>query len=310
MNQGEYMEKKERVNMPRASDKIPKKSLVSRFDWINRFRHWYMGGASLTRSIFRVKAAWQTVCVIIVILSIFFVVAAFYTKSGEFVINLDSQMAEGGFYLSDTPDYSEHLVSLNGSAVADAFNINIYDIIRDVNEIDGEHNGQNYVAYTFYLTNDTGDTRDYEYSLNIRGSEKGADKAMWIMVFRNGENVVYAMNGKNGEPETQLSMYDFPFQESSQLKNEQYSKVPFEEVEDKIDKTRIPVFNTPSEVNKLTTVPFKNETVICKELVEGIEDKTQDNFTVVIWYEGEDPECTDDIIGGWVELYMNFNLVQ
>ena len=308
------MERKEKVNMPRASDKVPKKlprkSLVSRFDWVNRFRHWYMGGASLTRSIFRVKAAWQTISVIIVILSMFFVVAAFYTKSGEFVINLDSEMAEGGFYLSDTPDYSEHLVSLHGTAVIDAFNINIFDIMRNVNEIDGEHNGRNYVAYTFYLTNDTGAVRDYKYSLNIRGSEKGADKAMWIMVFRNDENIIYAMNGKDGVPESQLSMYNFPFQESSKFKEEQYSKVPLEEVEHLLDKSQISIFNKSEEVNKLTAIPFKSESIVCEDVVEGIENQAQDKFTVVIWYEGEDPECTDDILGGWVELYMNFNLVE
>lgn len=96
---------------------VPKRRFTSRFDLLNRFRHWYMGGASLTRSIFRVKAAWQTIIVIIVILCIFFMVAAVYTQSGEFVINIDSQMADDGFYLSETTDFSERLITLNGRVV-------------------------------------------------------------------------------------------------------------------------------------------------------------------------------------------------
>lgn len=290
-----------------VKDKLPKKTFISRFDLLNRFKHWYMGGISLTRSIFRVRAAWQTIGVIIVILSVFFVIAAFYTKSGEFVINLDSEMADRGFYLSDTPDYSKHLVSLNGSAVINANNISIYEIIDNVNEVDGEHNGRNFVAYTFYLTNDSGETSDYVYTLNIRGSSKGADKAMWLMLFRNNEQIVYAMNGKNGEPETQLSAYDFPFQEFSKLKDEQYTKVLLEDVKELIDEDELPVFGNTSTVNKLTTKPFISEEIVCKDTVYGIEHGAQDKYTVVIWYEGEDPECTDDIIGGWVELYMDFS---
>lgn len=100
---------------------IPKRSFTSRFDLLNRFRHWYMGGASLTRSIFRVKAAWQTIIVIIVILCIFFMVAAVYTQSGEFVINIDSQMADDGFYLSETTDFSERLIDGGYSVCLDNF---------------------------------------------------------------------------------------------------------------------------------------------------------------------------------------------
>ena len=29
-----------------------------------------------------------------------------------------------------------------------------------------------------------------------------------------------------------------------------------------------------------------------------------------MWYEGEDPDCTDDIIGGWVEVYMGFDYIE
>jgi hypothetical protein len=35
-----------------------------------------------------------------------------------------------------------------------------------------------------------------------------------------------------------------------------------------------------------------------------------DRYTVVIWLEGWDPECVNDIMGGEVKLSMNFNVLE
>ena len=29
-----------------------------------------------------------------------------------------------------------------------------------------------------------------------------------------------------------------------------------------------------------------------------------DKYTIVIWVEGDDPECTDDLIGGEIKMHM------
>lgn len=288
-------------------NKKPRRSLISRLDWVNRFRHWYMGGVSVTRSIFRVRAAWQGILIILIILTILFIMAAFYTGPGEFVISLDNEMSEDGFYLSETTDFSERLVCLRGKAVVCADNINIMDIAYDVAEVDGEHNGANYVAETFYLINETGETRDYRYSLQIRTATKGADKAMWVMVYHNGKQEIYAMEGSDGEPEVQYSLFDFPFLEDA-AQPSQYQTSSLEESginpEDYIfDLERADI----SGANKLVATPFLSERVVCQDVRPEIENNEIDKYTVVIWYEGEDPQCVDDILGGQVELYMNFS---
>ena len=58
------------------------------------------------------------------------------------------------------------------------------------------------------------------------------------------------------------------------------------------------------------TKPFETGKVICTDIRREIENEEIDKFTVVMWYEGEDPECTDEIIGGWVETYMTFDYVE
>lgn len=291
----------EKINNKATS---PKRSFISRFDLINRFRHWYMGGASLTRSIFRVKAAWQTIVVILIILSIFFMVAAVYTESGEFVINIDNEMADDGFYLSETNDFSEGLITLNADAVIDANNINIFDIPENVSKIDGEHNGKDYIAYTFYICNKSKEVKDYHYSLEVRNSSKGADEAIWVMMYKNGKQVTYAKIGADDKAEVQYSLSRFPFEADSEIGEKQYSIVDADSVKN------IGNYNSSFEVktvNKFTTVPFESDRIVCSGDRKQIKTDEYDKYTVVIWYEGEDPECVDDILGGWVEMFMKFS---
>ncbi|MDE7434846.1 MAG: hypothetical protein K2N01_03340 [Lachnospiraceae bacterium] len=290
-----------------TKEKKPRRSLISRLDWVNRFRHWYMGGVSITRSIFRTRAAWQGVLIISIILTILFILAAFYTGPGEFVISLDSAMDRDGFYLSETTDFSERLVTLRGKAVIAADNINIADIAEDVADVDGEHNGLNYVAETFYLINMTGEVKDYEYQLRIRTTTKGADHAMWVMVYHNGKQEIYAMMGEDGEPEAQYSLFDFPFSEDA-ANPSQYQTAPLAESNINLsDYVADAERGNISSAGKLVATPFVSSRIVCQDVRPGIEDYEIDKYTVVIWYEGEDPECTNDILGGEVELYMQFH---
>lgn len=307
--QSEKKAEKKRVKRTRKERKAEKyankdikRTLVSRFDLLNRFKHWYMGGISITRSMFRVRAAWQGVIIICSILMVLFILSAFYTGAGEFVISLDSSMSEDGFYLSNTLDFAERTVCIRSEAVV-ADNISIFDISEDVPNLDGLNSGSNYVAHTFYLANSTGNTKDYQYSLNIRQSEKNADKALWVMVYQNGKQKIYAKIGDDKNPEKQYSIYPFPFEEDA-ADVAQYQKVSGDEAG--ISTSEVNQAQSIVRANKLTAVPFESDRVICSGERENIKNNEIDKYTVVMWYEGEDPDCTDEIIGGWVEVYMEY----
>lgn len=162
----------------------------NKIDPANRFRHWYLGAVSVTRSLFRVVAAKQTVIILLAILVILYILAAFYTGRGEFVIRLDRPMANEGFLLSETQDFSDMLVTLRDDAVEDATNITITDIAKDVMDVDGKHNGANYVAYTFYLKNKTLEEHDYHYELTVQSTSKNVDTASWIMRLPENGNII------------------------------------------------------------------------------------------------------------------------
>ena len=43
---------------------------------------------------------------------------------------------------------------------------------------------------------------------------------------------------------------------------------------------------------------------------EGFEPKAKDKYTVVIWLEGNDPDCIDELIGGTLKLSMDFKITE
>lgn len=285
------MQKKDRSNRADNDRGIKRSFFVKkkggmRLEWLERFRYWWMGGRSITRSIFRIVAAWQGVTVISGVLIVGYVMASFYTQSGEFVIRVDHP-GEKMLVLSDTPDFPEELLTLNGTAINDADNISIYDIDNEVAQIDGDHNGPNYIAYTFYLKNIGFDPITYEYDLSIRRATKGIEKATWVLFYYDDEQQVLAAESLSGGAESQHSKFELPFQEEA--KNpEQYT------------------YNEKTGIHSLTTIPFESSKIVKSGIREEIQPQEIDKYTIVIWLEGEDPECVNDILGGSIEYMMKF----
>lgn len=52
------------------------------------------------------------------------------------------------------------------------------------------------------------------------------------------------------------------------------------------------------------TQPFRKDDVVMLELTENFKVGDIDKYTVVIWIEGDDPECKNDLIGGEIKMHM------
>ena len=257
-----------------------------RLPWLDRFRYWYLGGRSITRNIFRVVAAKQGIAIITTILVTGYVMAAFYTNSGEFIIRVDHP-GEKFLVLSETTDFSEELITLKGPAIRNADNISIFDINPNVAEVDGAHNGPNYIAYTYYVKNLNSEPITYTYSLNIEEQTEGIEHATWVMLYHNGKQQIFAKESKSGVPESQFSDWQFPFLEDA-LDPQQY------------------IENTKTGMYQLETKEFASERMVAMGQRDELQPQEYDKFTVVIWLEGEDPECVNDILGGTIEMMMQF----
>ena len=55
---------------------------------------------------------------------------------------------------------------------------------------------------------------------------------------------------------------------------------------------------------------FEASTVVMSTKTEDFEPGAKDKYTVVIWLEGNDPDCLDDIVGGTMKMGMDFKIVE
>lgn len=200
--------------------------------------------------------------IIVSILIILFIVSMLVTQWGDLIISVDSIAVKKGIILSEDKNFEHYGASLSATQQADVTNITYSWLPLDLdNAGDGSHNGDNYVAYTFYCKNVGQETLDYTATLDIIGVAKSADEAIRIMVYKNGTPQIYgkAKYDDRSTAETDCTMFE----------------------------SDIVVMSTQ-------TTDFKVDDV--------------DKYTVVMWAEGNDPECVDDIRGGHVRARMLFQV--
>ena len=58
------------------------------------------------------------------------------------------------------------------------------------------------------------------------------------------------------------------------------------------------------------TVEFVTNTIATKDIRADFKPGDVDKFTVVIWLEGNDPECLDNIVGGRLKADMKFTIIE
>ena len=176
---------------------------------------------------------------------------------GDFTIMLGNDFSrDNGIIMYESINDKNEKKILSAPRLDTMDNISIDWIPSNINnEKDGSHNGDNYIAYTFYLEHMGIEVLNYWYSIYIDDIFKNVDEAIRIMVFLNGEKTVYAKSNKNGNPEP-------------------------------------------------NTKAFYSEDCILLEGRMNIRPGDIDKFTIVVWIEGDDPDCVNDIIGGTMRMHM------
>ena len=90
--------------------------------------------------------------ILTVIVAVVYAAAYFYNKYGSFTVKVNKyDMVNQGLSLSETPDFDHTISVLNAGIVYDMTNISGKDLPENIDMINGSHNGENYIAYTFYL---------------------------------------------------------------------------------------------------------------------------------------------------------------
>ncbi len=223
------------------------------------------------------------------LLALLFFMSYLSETAGSFTINLTSDMLYAGFTLSETEDFENPSVRLIAEEITNVTNIDIQEIPDDVTEIDGMQNDRDYFAYTFYIRNEGEEAADYLYRLNMLSDTMNVSDAVWVMLFEEDYQVVYAKESADGNAEEIYGYRVAPFGDVAYDYSSQY----YEE----------------DGRYGLVATSFTTDNTIVEGIVENIAPGEYKKYTVVIWVEGEDPECTNDIFGGYAELSMDFELI-
>ncbi len=191
-----------------------------------------------------------------------YVVSVLYGKYGSFTVTVQKYDAmKYALSLDYAPEFDGATSRLNAKVAADITNIDGDTIPPDVDNINGEHNGDNYAAYTFYCKNAGTETVTYRYQLFISNMSLDIERAVRVRLYVNGEPETYARTASDGSgPEP-------------------------------------------------GTVEFKTESIIAEDDIEGFAPGDITKFTVVIWLEGNDPDCVDKILGGEFKVDMSMSVL-
>ena len=131
-----------------------------------------------------------------------YVLSVLYMRFGAFAVmvnkldNLDYALT-----LSESPSFETSTSHLNAEIHERITNIEGAVSLPDpvtLDNIDGEHNGENYIAYTFYCKNAGKSVFDYTYDLYIANMTLEIEKAVRIRLYVNGEYVDYAYPRTDG----------------------------------------------------------------------------------------------------------------
>ena len=199
------------------------------------------------------------ILLILLILLLYIFTVIVYNR-GNFSITLDKNLYyTKGLIIYDNPNNKSYKPELIAPEPDNFTNISYRWLPLDLDSAtSGSHNGDDYLAYTFYVENVGKEIADYWSETVIYDVVKDVDKAVRVRIYRNGDYVTYAKLSSSGNAEP-------------------------------------------------NTVPFEEENLIVRDHVKNFKPGSIDKYTIVIWIEGSDPDCTDELVGGEFKFYMNFN---
>ena len=209
----------------------------------------------------RIKILKITILLILLFLIILYFILRVVFELGDFTVSLDPQLQEkSGLVMYEKLSEKQNKKILKAEKLEYMDNICVKWLPENLTDAEGSHNGENYLAYTFYLETQGVDPINYWYKVVSDDVIKNVDKAIRIMIIRNDEKIIYAKaNETTGEAEI---------------------------VGDEI------------------TTKFYNDKELILKQRENMQPGEIDKFTIVIFLEGDDPDCTDELIGGEMKMHM------
>lgn len=233
---------------------------------------------------------------------------------GLFTINMSQRMFREGYSLSEEVTFRTSGGNLFGQPAVDVPCISIVQIPDEIydntvwknptgeeQEAPREYRDAGCFYYTFYIRNEGESTTGYAWDLVINSEDKNLTDALWVMVFEDEKMTFYAKANELGKAQS------LPAEGDNTVG---YREAPFMDMAKHPDKQ----YEVITETEKFTyyrlhPMPFLSDTLVASGEMPDVEPLEVHKYTVVLWVEGDDPQCTDDLIGGHAGLSMDFRLI-
>lgn len=200
-----------------------------------------------------------TFLLLLILLSVIYLFLYVVYDGGRFTVTLDKNMSNRkNVFLSEDGKLNSKSRELAADTIDYMDNISQSWLPNTLDtEATGAHNGDNYIAYTFYVINKGSEKVHYWYEVDIDDTIRNVDEAVRIMIYRNGKQTVYAKKNK------------------------------------------------ATKKAESNTKEFVSKSVAVLEQRKNFKPNSKDRFTIVVWIEGDDPECNNDLLGGEIKMHMD-----
>lgn len=202
-------------------------------------------------------------------------------NSGNFVMSVDEDAFKRGIAISDKKDFSTQNRWLTADPVEDVRDTTLAFI--DIDEIintEGAYKQtrSNYLAYTFFLTNVGSEATAVDYEVLITNQSNGIAEAIRVLIIVDGE-IAYNEQGIRYVEYDTYNMYQAP------------------DLHDITYKDDLANFKL-----------FKSSDIICQEVISNLRPGQTKKISVMMWLEGEDPECIETLASGKIKISMNLSI--
>ena len=246
----------------------------------------------------KMRGGWLILGLAIALIATLFAFSAISELQGHFTMNLHNSLLKEGFTLSETLEFENPTSRLFATSLMAVPEASILDIPINVDE-DSVTNPQRYFSYTFYIRNEGESIVNYEWKLSIKAESHNVSSSTWFMVFEDGKAGFYAKAREDGTPE-EIPDPEHAYAYSHLIEHAKYPDANYKVI------TRVGNI----DYWRIVSTPFVSDYVVATGRQTDVEPGDVHKYTIVMWLEGDDPQCTHELIGGHLGLDMEMTMFE
>ena len=198
--------------------------------------------------------------------------------------------------------------SMDNCTLCSYLDYKLLSIYNNEGSYEGDGTDRFYIATTFYLMNKGDEPIAYREMITLDRTVKGMEKAIRILMIKDET----PLDDTEYDKYPQITVYAAPKEDGSLEEVVPYTpggrlRAPYKTGENDAYSTfKIPESDIREDGVWMTRAFAGNGYVLNSDFYP-LDPEEKIKYTVVIWLEGNDEQCVDDILGGQVKLAVEFD---